>query len=107
MMLLGVSIAVQLYDSRGPLVAVLALFVYSGVMGVGVLRWDQMLVWSAAHPRLDGLFLLPMTFVGLAFLTRLGLGWCAVAAIGLWLVVAPVGAWNRRRLAEAPRRRES
>jgi hypothetical protein len=92
----AVTTTVELHDRRGLAVAVVGALVW-GTLLVSIVRGGgHVSAWSRAHPTADSALVVPLTFVGLAYLTRLGLGWCALIGVALWLVVLVLGRWRRR-----------
>jgi microcompartment protein CcmK/EutM len=92
----AVTTTVELHDRRGVAVAAVGALVW-GTLLVSIVRGvAHASAWSRAHPTADSALVVPLTFVGLAYLTRLGLGWCALIGVALWLVVLVLGRWRRR-----------
>jgi hypothetical protein len=92
----AVQVTVELYDRRGFAVAVVGALVWGSIIVSVVRGLGRVSAWSRAHPVADSALVVPLTFVALAYLTRLGLGWCALIAVALWLVVVVLGRWRRR-----------
>ncbi|MGW4644622.1 hypothetical protein ACWEN6_39360 [Sphaerisporangium sp. NPDC004334] len=94
-----VYLAISLAEKHGLAVGVLAAVVY-GALTFVPLFFEEVTAWSRAHPVLDGLVLVPLVFLALAYLTPLSLAMCAAvtAACGLpWPVVVTVLRRRRRR----------
>jgi hypothetical protein len=92
----GIVITVALFERRGIVVAAVGALVW-GALFVSTWRGVQHSVrWSREHPVLDSLLVVPFAFVALAYLTRLGLGWCVLIGAGLWPVALVLGRRRRR-----------
>lgn len=100
MPLAAVAVTVRAFDTRGWVVAAIAA-VFWGWMTLGTRQNpSRMIAWSRAHPVLDSMVMLPVAFLAFAILTRIGLGWCALGAVALWLAVLVLGTHRRRQARE-------
>jgi hypothetical protein len=91
-------IAAGLASRRGLLVAAIAAVVYGLMAMCWAFAWERTVAWSKRHPVLDGLVVVPLLFLALAYFTTMSTGLCAVAALlagGLFVGLA--AALRRRR----------
>jgi hypothetical protein len=92
----GLSIAMGL--KRGWAVGLAAGVLYTGMLvGVALAR-DRFIAWSRRHPVGDSMFLAPLTFFALAYITTLSLAFCAAVAVCAWAVLAGLAGWLRQSL---------
>lgn len=95
-----ILLPVELGAKRGVLVGLLAFLVYGGVFAHGTFNHQRTLAWSRRHPAMDASLIIPLTFLGVAFLTSLSLWLCLLIAIAAGGVLIPV-ALRRRPAREA------
>jgi hypothetical protein len=92
----AVSTTIELHDRRGLAVAAVGALMW-GLLLLSVVRGvSHATAWSRAHPVADSAMVVPLAFAGLAYLTRLGLVWCGLIGVAVWLVVLVLGRWRRR-----------
>jgi hypothetical protein len=93
--------ALGLAHRRGWVVGAVAVIVYGGLaLAMGVAP-RAVVAWSRRHPGIDGAFLGPLLFLGLAYLTPLDIWWCAGLAVCGSLAGAALGMRRGRQLPDA------
>lgn len=101
--IVGVGTTVAMWERRGAVAGLVALVIYGVGSAHTVLRWDKTIAWSKDHPFLDGLLVVPLLFLALAYLTDLGLLLCLAIAACAGVALMPLQHWlRRRRLAVRP-----
>ncbi|WP_157251917.1 hypothetical protein [Patulibacter americanus] len=91
----AITTTIELHERRGLALAVVGALMW-GALLAAMVRGTDMTAWSRAHPVVDSAVMVPVTFVALAYLTHLALGWCALIGVALWLVALVLGRWRRR-----------
>jgi hypothetical protein len=93
--------AFALTKRRGWELGVVAAIVYGGLAISMALSPGGVVAWSRAHPKLDGAMLGPVTFLAMAYLTRLSVWWCLVAGLTGVAIGAELGVQRDRRRRRA------
>ena len=97
---LAVALPVAMWDRRGAVAGIVAVFAYGAIFLVGALNQRGMATWQRRHAVLGSLLLVPLVFLAPAYLTSLSLVLCAAAGASAWIVLLPV-VLRRRRSAPA------
>jgi hypothetical protein len=96
-MVLAIAVSLGLWDKRGAVVGAVALLVYGGIVLTAMFNHSGTLAWSRRHVALDASFVVPLTFLALAYLTALPLGVCVLIAAAMGAVLVAVAVWRARR----------
>lgn len=97
MVVTAILVPATFWERRGPVVGVVAVAVYGGLLGLGAFQHDRLRAWSRTHPRLDALLMIPISFLAVACLTAWSLPVCLGLAIAAWLLLRPLTVARRRR----------
>ena len=96
---LAVVLPLGLWHRRSVEVGIVAAVVYGWIFLVAAFNHSAMLAWERRHVVLDSLLIVPVAFLGLAYLTSLSLWLCIAAAVGAGVVFVPVALWRRGNVA--------
>lgn len=94
---LAVVLPLAVWDQRGAAVGVVAFVVWGGMLLFTAFGHGRVQVWTGRHPAIDAAFIVPLTFLALAYLTSLPLAACAAIGVGAGLIFVPIVVWGRRR----------
>jgi hypothetical protein len=93
---LAVAMPVSIGIKRGWPLGLAAGVVYGcGFLGMLFAR-HRFIAWSTRHPVADAMFVIPLMFFALAYVTNLSLWVCATIAVCTWIALAGLAVWRRR-----------
>ena len=94
--LLPITAAIGFAAKRGVVVGVVAAVVYGALTLSLLLAWERVAAWSKRHPLLDGLIIVPLLFLAVAYCTKLSIAICVVIALVGGLFLVPLTLLRRR-----------
>jgi hypothetical protein len=92
---LAVVMPLALWEKRGLAIGAVALLVYGTVFLAFAFNRRAVVEWSRQHVALDAFLIVPLTFLGLAYLTELRLALCIAIALMTTLALVPLAVWRR------------
>ena len=94
---LFIALPAGLWVKRGVAVGLVAAIVYGFIALSTLLAWQQISAWSKRHPLLDGLIVVPLLFLAVAYLTHLSTGVCVLIAVLAGAPLVGLSAARRHR----------
>ena len=86
---------------RGLAVGIIAAVVYGSIALATFVAWQRTTAWSLQHPVLDSLFIVPLVFLAVAYLSDLSTGGCVAAtAVAGALLAGPTAVRRRWRSSQ-------